>query len=102
MPDEQLPSIRQAYLPEQDSYGRFRRALRQSDQIVLDDLFASIEKHKAAAAIATNTLPVENILLSMLLEERKEIARLRFQLEALLKSLVDPGSCQTQIGDQSC
>ena len=36
-----LPSITRAFLAEQESFVRFRRALRRSDQHALDDLFAA-------------------------------------------------------------
>jgi hypothetical protein len=82
-----LPSITQAFLEEQGSFARFRRALRRSDQIVLDDLFASARQHLAAAAYAAHALPLEVFMLSMLLEEHKEIMRLRVLVE---KALPDP------------
>ena len=82
-----LPSITQAFLEEQGSFARFRRALRRSDQIVLDDLVASARQHLAAAAYAAHALPLEVFMLSMLLEEHKEIMRLRVLVE---KALPDP------------
>jgi hypothetical protein len=79
-----LPSITQAFLMEQDSFGRFRRALRRSDQLALDDLFSSARQHLAAAQYAAHALPFEVFLLSMLLEEHKEVMRLRGQMDELL------------------
>ncbi|MFN2198337.1 MAG: hypothetical protein ACK2UW_19615 [Anaerolineales bacterium] len=72
-----LPSITQAFLQEQEAFARFRRALRRSDQLVLDDLFASAQQHLAAAAYASHALPFEIFLLAMLLEEHKLVIRLR-------------------------
>ena len=83
-----LPSITQNFLQEQESFSRFRRALRRSDQLALDDLFASARQHLAAAAYAAHILPFETFLLAMLLEEHKEVMRLRGQCEAL-KQQVD-------------
>jgi len=82
-----LPSITQAFLIEQDSFGRFRRALRRSDQVALDDLFSSARQHLAAAQFAAHALPFEVFLLSMLLEEHKEVMRLRGQVDELLERL---------------
>jgi hypothetical protein len=82
-----LPSITQALLIEQGSFGRFRRALRRSDQLALDDLFASARQHLAAAQFAAHALPFEVFLLSMLLEEHKEVIRLRGQVDELLERL---------------
>ncbi len=79
-----LPSITQNFLEEQQSFSRFRRALRRSDQLALDDLFASAHRHLAAAAYASHALPFEVFLLSMLLEEHKEVMHLRSQMEGLL------------------
>ena len=78
-----LPSITQAFLQEQDSFSRFRRALRRSDQLMLDDLFNSAQKHLAAAAYAAHALPLETMLLAMLLEEHKEVRRLCQRLAEL-------------------
>jgi hypothetical protein len=72
-----LPSITQNFLQEQDSFARFRRALRRSDQMVLDDLFAEAQQHLAAASYAAHALPFEIFLLAMLLEEHKQVLRLR-------------------------
>ncbi|HEX2989103.1 MAG TPA: hypothetical protein VHO49_00420 [Anaerolineales bacterium] len=76
-----LASITQAFLDEESSFAKFRRALRRSDQLVLDDLFASARQHLAAAAYASHALPFETILLCMLLEEHKEVIRLRQFME---------------------
>lgn len=79
-----LPSITQAFLQEQEAFRRFRRALRRSDQLILDDLFAATQQHLAAAAYASHALPFEIFLLAMLLEEHKQIIRLRQILESNL------------------
>lgn len=76
-----LPSITQVFYQEQGSLARFRRALRRSDQLILDDLFVSAQKHLAAAAYASNALPMETFLLAMLLEEHKEVMGLRNLVE---------------------
>ena len=83
-----LPSITMAFLQEQESFNRFRRALRRSDQLALDDLFAAAHKHLSAAAYAAHALPLETFLLAMLLEEHKEVLRLR----QLLEERLDPGN----------
>jgi hypothetical protein len=84
-----LPSITQSLSEEQSAYTRFRRALRRSDQLALDELFVSARQHLAAAAYAANALPMETFLLSMLLEEHKETIRLRILVEALQRRFED-------------
>ena len=79
-----LPSITQAFLQEQQSLAKFRRALRLEDQRALDDILAAAHKHLAAAAYASHLLPFEVMLLAMLVEEHKEVMRLRSHLETLL------------------
>ena len=79
-----LPSITMEFMQEQEAFGRFRRALRRSDQLALDDLFAAARNHLAAAAYAANALPMETFLLSMLLEEHKEVIRLRTLVEGVM------------------
>ena len=79
-----LPSITQAFLQEQQSLAKFRRALRREDQRALDDLLAASRHHLAAAAYASHLLPFEVMLLAMLVEEHKEVMRLRERLEALI------------------
>ena len=78
-----IPSANQYLIQEQESYSRFRRALRRSDQLALDELFTAARRHAAAQAYASHALPFEVALLSMLLEEHKEVARLRQMVEAL-------------------
>jgi hypothetical protein len=82
-----IASITQTFLRERAAFARFRRALRASDQQVLDDLFASAQKHLAAASYASHALPFETFLLSMLLEEHKEIIRLRQEVAELRHAL---------------
>ncbi len=84
-----LPSITQSLQEEQAAFSRFRRALRRADQLALDELFIAARQHLAAAAYAANALPMETFLLSMLLEEHKQVIRLRVQVEALQSRFED-------------
>lgn len=87
-----LPSITQAFLHEQQSLARFRRALRREDQRALDDLLASSRHHLAAAAYASHLLPFEVMLLAMLVEEHKQVIGLRQQIDVLRAKLEEPGA----------
>lgn len=82
-----LPSITQAFLHEQQSLARFRRALRREDQLALDDLLGQARRHLAEAAYASHLLPFEVMLLAMLVEEHKQVLQLRQQLDMLRASL---------------
>ena len=79
-----LPSITQVFQMEEDSLKRFHRALRRSDQHALDELFSAAQHHLSAAAYAAHSLPMEIFLLAMMLEEHKEVLRLKSQIDALL------------------
>jgi hypothetical protein len=79
-----LPSATQEFLQEEAAFARFRRALRRSDQLALDDLFTNARQHLAAAQYASHALPFEVFMLSMLLEEHKEVLRLRQEVQELL------------------
>ena len=59
----------------------FRRTLRRSDQYLLDGLFASARRHTAAISQADALLPFETVLLAMLLEQAREIAVLRQEMD---------------------
>lgn len=82
-----LPSITQAFIQEQEAFGRFRRALRRADQLALDDLFAAARQHLSAAAYAAHALPMETFLLSMLLEQHKQVLQLQRELDELHEAL---------------
>lgn len=78
-----LPSITQTFIEEQKSLGRFRRALRRADQEALDDLLAGACNNLAAASYASHLMPFEVLLLSMLLEEHKQVRQLSQRVEVL-------------------
>lgn len=80
-----IPSANQYLIQEQDAFSQFRRALRRSDQLALDSLFAAARKHSAAISYASHALPFEVVLLSMLLEEHKEVLRLQQLVDELLQ-----------------
>ncbi len=76
-----IPSITQKFLEEQAGYAHFRRVLGRSEQQALDELFVMARQHLAPAAYAGGQLPMQIFLLSMLLEEHKEVLRLLEQIE---------------------
>jgi hypothetical protein len=82
-----LATANQILLDEQKSFSKFRRALRQSDQLAFDELFAGARKYTAAVALASHALPFEAILLAMVLEEHLATRSLRQQVEALQQAV---------------
>jgi hypothetical protein len=61
---------------EEGQLQAWRRQLAPADQNALDELFDQAHYHQAPAAYAGSATPFEFFLLSMLLEEHKQIARL--------------------------
>ena len=77
------PTITDILHKEETNLAKFRRALRREDQVVFDDLFVAAYKHRAAASYAGHLLPFETFLLSMQIEDHKEVMVLRRELENL-------------------
>ncbi len=82
-----IPSATIQFMQEQETFARFRRALRREDQLALDNLFSYAHHHLAAVAYAAHTLPFEVLLLAMLLEEHKLVLKVSDKLERLLPLL---------------
>lgn len=100
-----LPSATVLLMQEEAAFSKFRRALRRSDQLALDDLFVAARQHIAAVQFASHALPFEVYLLSMLLEEHKEVMRLRDQMDALSPAFreqagddAEPPACTDEAG----
>jgi len=81
------PTITDILHAEEANLAKFRRALRREDQVVFDDLFVAAYKHRAAAAYAGHLLPFETFLLSMQIEDHKEVMCLRREVDDLRKYL---------------
>lgn len=80
-----LITITQLLTETEANLSAFRRTLRRSDQYLFDGLFASARRHIAAIGQAESLLPFEAALLAMLVEQAREIAVLRQELDELKK-----------------
>ena len=58
-------------------WGDFRRALAREDREAVDRVMARARKHSSASSYAALCDPLEAVLLSILLEQEKEIESLR-------------------------
>ena len=81
------PTITQVFHEEKAALARFRRALRRSDQLVLDELLADVQNHLAAAGYAAHMLPFETFLLAMMIEERKLSYKQQHLIEKLFAEI---------------
>lgn len=61
----------------------FRRALRKTDQLVLDELLNEARQHLPAAGYAANVLPEVSFLLCVMLEQHKRARRHEAEFEKL-------------------
>ena len=76
-----LPTITQQLAETESLLTGFRRTLRRSDQYVLDGLFAAARRHVSAISQSDALLPFESALLAILLEQAKQIAVLRQEMD---------------------
>lgn len=65
---------------EEGNWSQFRRALRKEDQNIFDQLFSYAKINLPAISIQAHPIPFESILLSMLLEQQKQIHTLTDKL----------------------
>ncbi|MBI5315919.1 MAG: hypothetical protein HZB34_08110 [Nitrospirae bacterium] len=72
-----LVTLTQLVQQEIDSWSRYRRALRREDQQALDVLFAAARHHASAGAYLARETPFEVMLLSMLIEQQKQVGILQ-------------------------
>ncbi len=82
-----IPSAAITFQIEQEKFSSFRKALRRQDQLLLDELFVFARHHIAEAGYAADPLPMQVFLLCMLLEEHKEVMRLRDRIEQLSEKM---------------
>jgi hypothetical protein len=69
---------------------KFRRALRREEQEVLDDLLHMAVKNWPLQSLANHITPLEFLFLTMLLEQEKQIERLKLQISKATGSPVHP------------
>ncbi|MBU0732282.1 hypothetical protein KKC88_05385 [Patescibacteria group bacterium] len=72
-----LPSINWQIEEERHAWHAFRRALRKEDRVSFDALWRYAKLHAAESSMASRALPIESMFLSMLLEQQKQIDKLK-------------------------
>lgn len=60
-----------------DRWMDYRRALREKDRVLFDDVLARARQHASAASYCAHLDPVETAFLSIFLEMQREIVMLR-------------------------
>ncbi|TGK01680.1 hypothetical protein EHO59_11250 [Leptospira semungkisensis] len=77
-----IPYSRQMQYVE-SSLGQFRRGLRKPDQEIFDELIRVAKLQVQAGVMASSPYPIDTMLLTMMIDLKKEIFRLRKELENL-------------------
>jgi hypothetical protein len=72
-----IPTFTRYLENELASWSAFRRALVQEDREAFDQLFRLAKRHIAAASCATRPIPFDALVMAILLEQQKEIERLK-------------------------
>ena len=75
---------------ELEIVAKFRRALRREEQEILDDILHMTIKNWPLQSLADHMTPAEFIFLIMLLEQEKQIERLKLQIIKATESPVHP------------
>ena len=79
-----LPSITIVFYREIAALEPFRHAICCRDQLALDELYSYAQKHLAEAAYAAHAFPIKRFILAILIEEYKEVMRIRRQIKGWL------------------
>ncbi len=77
-----IPYSRQMQYVE-SSLGQYRRGLRKPDQEIFDELIRVAKLQVQAGVMASSPYPIDIMLLTMMIDLKKEIFRLRKELESL-------------------
>ena len=82
-----VPSYRQALEAEIARWDGFRKALRGKDIEAFDKMMNACKAYASAGGMATRTILVEAMFMSVLLSQQKELMEIRESLERLEKQL---------------
>ncbi len=66
-----------------DRFSKFRRSLRREDQEIFDEMFRFAKANVQAGVMAAAPNPMDSILLSILLEQQRQIQQLQTDLQKL-------------------
>ncbi|MDX2175462.1 MAG: hypothetical protein SF028_03220 [Candidatus Sumerlaeia bacterium] len=86
-----VPTFNMSLEREVAGWQPFRRALRAEDRAAFDRLFSLARAHMAECAAAARPVPFDALVLSVLLEQQKEIERLRALVEGAGQGAAGPG-----------
>lgn len=85
------PTYRDLLQSVEDRWGTYRRGLRRDDKPHFDQLFVYARQHADASGLQNHDDPLAAVLLSIALEQEKDIAALETRVEALEAELAGDG-----------
>ncbi len=81
-----VPTFREILKNERAKWSDFRDALREDEREVFDRILEDCERHVSASSQAKSPNPFREMVMSILLEQRKEIDSIKEELECLKSS----------------
>ena len=72
-----IPTFTSYLEAEFSTWSEFRRALVREDREMFDQIFRLAKRHIAAASCAARPIPFDALVIAVLLEQQKEIERLK-------------------------
>ncbi|MEN6627746.1 MAG: hypothetical protein ABFD69_16085 [Candidatus Sumerlaeia bacterium] len=95
-----LPTFTMHLNQEMELWRPFRRALAAGDRAAFDRMFALARRHIAEAANAARPVPFDALVMTILLEQQKEIDRLSEELRIADRGLRNEEKHQNPDGDR--
>jgi hypothetical protein len=87
-----LPPFSQLIENERQAWAPFRRALRQEDQVLFDQLFDCVKLHVQAGVYLSRPWPFEVLAMAMLLQHHKRLEQLLARLDAHGQLAIPPAA----------
>jgi len=87
-----VPTFTNIIDSELTSWSKYRRGLPRDDQEIFDEIFRAAKRRLASNFYAMRTIPFESIIVSMIIEQGKELAMLRHKVGRLEKRLLAVGN----------
>jgi len=81
------PTVSDLVSEWEQSLARYRRVLRRPDQLLFDELLVYVKTHAAAAGHAANALPENIFMISIVLEQQRQINALQESVNLLTARL---------------
>ncbi len=78
-----VPTFRKALEKEIEKWEKFQEALRKEERKIIDRILNYSRKHVSAGSQASRPEPFRTMLMSILLEQEKEIRNLRKELDEI-------------------